>query len=829
MSFRGKKTVLLITCCFMLSSCSWWGGEKDQNPNIRLSDNRVEGFGDISCIKNAGEFLSDYFSGRSSTFEIMEMKTCIEDTLDTMFELAYKDDEVGFNRVRVKNILSSVVDNSYDLDEITELMFRLKRFFVGGGKDSFFIEEWLRFKSELPYLAKALDKSRYAVNLLFYSTKEKKLLEREILYDTLKASFQEFDFIKNKYPKTLKREEALALILSIIKVSSLNELIPLIKAGFDIVYPSEAVFYEEQKSFVKTAWDVLIFQSRIREVSFPNGLLHGEATADLIKSIGLISSRLSRWGNLYPNDYSFSIDDVKKLITELFEIGFLDVFLSDEEPLNKTFENFALRIFGSPELTSEDFNLVYKAYKTWADLYPKLLTNLDEEWAKTVLTSLSSKLDYLEVLRSDKDLFDKRYFDSFDDDTSINIRFQNLEVLLETFEKPHFISEANRPLYILFDEDRSLSALEKYFDKSLKQLFLVVVDPIARAYNPDLNQNSNPGEVVMDKLGLGKLISDFRPIGLELGLVNSYNCNFAERIFLESNLLTRNANGDGFVSVFEAAEWLGTMIVASNLTNHIFSRVSKECAYEGLEVNGYPFYKRSCFTKALFNNSETLENFFPSFKDFLRLLSSDSRKFEFEKKITNTSNIIRKLGFKLNKLDIDYYQTTITNKMNACLQNLNDNVFLEFPLSRAEFNATIAALIYIENFFLQYDKTGLKGGFFSGGDDPKGADLIIDGGEVSKFIKEKVSEEYKELILAKVKESVPSSVYQIIKGKLEKLSDGVIRLDRQNAISLISQALSDNLELDPLEQKFCYDVMRSATQGSVFYDVEAQATCPAVE
>ncbi len=829
MSFRGKKTVLLFVFSFLLTSCSWWGGEKDNNSNIRLSDNRIEGFGDISCIKNTGEFFGDYFAGRSSTAEIMEMKTCIEETLDTMFELAYKDDEIGFNRVRVKNILSSVVENSYDLDEMTELMFRLKRFFVGGGKDSFFIEEWFRFKSELPYLAKALDTSRYAASLLFYSTKEKKLLEREVLYDTLKSSFQEFDFIKNKFPKTLKKEEALALILSILKVSSLEVLTDLIKAGFDIIYPGETIFFEEQQSFVKTVWDVLIFQSRIREVSFPNGLLYGETTADLIKSVGMISSRLSRWGNLYPNEYSFLIDDVKKLISELFNSGFLDAHISNDEALNKTFENFALRIFGSPKLENEDFDLVYDAYKTWADLYPKLIVDLDDEWAKTVLISLSTNLDYSEVLATDKDLFDEKYIKSFPNDESINSRYQNFEVLLESFDKPHFISEPNRPVYILFDENRTLSPIEQYFDKSLKQLFLVVVDPIARAYNPELNRYNSPGNVVMDKLGLGKLISDFRPIGLELGLVNSYNCNFEERIFLESNLLTRNANGDEFVSVFEAAEWLGTMIVTSNLTNHVFSRIGKECAYEGIEVNGYPFYKRSCFKKSLFNNSETLENFFPSFKDYLRLLGSDSRKSEFEEKITNSSNIINNLGIKLNKLDIDYYQTTFTNKMNACLQNLNDDIFLEFPLSRAEFNGTIAALIYIENFFLQYDKTGLKGGFFGGGDDPVGSDLIIDGGEVSSFIKERVSEENKQLILGKIKEIVPSSVYKIIKGQLEKLGDGIIRLDRQYAISFMTQVLSDNLVLNPLEQEYCYDVVKSAEQGSIFYDVETQATCPVVK
>gem|GEM_PF-5942663 len=82
-------------------------------------------------------------------------------------------------------------------------------------------------------------------------------------------------------------------------------LTALIKAGFEIIYPSETVFFAEQQSFVKTVWDVLIFQSRIREVSFPNGLLYGEATADLIKSVGIISSRLSRWGSLYPDIENF--------------------------------------------------------------------------------------------------------------------------------------------------------------------------------------------------------------------------------------------------------------------------------------------------------------------------------------------------------------------------------------------------------------------------------------------------------------------------------------------------------------------------------------------
>ena len=67
----------------------------------------------MRCIKDTGSFFSGYFQGRSSTLkEIESMKDCMESTIDLMFEFAYKDDEIGFNRARIKNVLSSVVGSS---------------------------------------------------------------------------------------------------------------------------------------------------------------------------------------------------------------------------------------------------------------------------------------------------------------------------------------------------------------------------------------------------------------------------------------------------------------------------------------------------------------------------------------------------------------------------------------------------------------------------------------------------------------------------------------------------------------------------------------------
>ena len=793
-----------------ISSCSWWGdkGKSAQSTGVTLSVGNVLRFDDMRCIKNTGSFFSGYFQGRSSTSEIQSMKGCMESTIDLMFEFAYKDDAIGFNRARVKNVLSSVVGSSYEdsLDDLSDLLFRLKRFFIGGGKDSFFKEEWERFKPNLKWIADAFISSQGdAVELIFFSDRDKGLIEREGLYERLSQSFSTIDRIKNKYPKTLKIEEIEALLSSLLKVSNLDRFIPLIMAARQIIYPIENIFKFEQGSFLKTTWDVLEFQSRVREIDFGVGIFLEESLADFIKSLRILTRNFKLWSEAHPDTFSFNIDEVEKIILQMFEVEFLSNKMANFSKINESIKNILSSLFDGKIMTKEDFVFLSEIFEKWANYYPKLLEGLNLQWADNVHS----------VLKNDESFSSKNH--------------ETIDAMLNTFKKPRFVSASNNKLiHILYNDRRKLTQEESYFNKSLKHLFLTVAEPIIKAYSPEINEGLEGEAVLFDRKGMRRLFSEFRPIGLEFGFLSKYNCDSSGRAFIEANFLTRNANGDEYVSLFEATEWLGTMVVTANLTNYVFSRIDKKCAYGGQEGYGYPFYNRTCFQESLFNNHANLMNYFPGFMTYMQTLRSESTRGEFEKSIGGFKNLAHRY-YNYNELNPEFFKMVFMNQMNNCFHAKEKKEYLDFPLSRNEFNGVVAVLIYVENFFAEYDKTGISG-FFSS--DPKGSDLIIDGQELSAFLKG-IDESYLRIFARAIKKNwywwgLASENFWV--AKLSNLPETLIKLDRQRITDLIKNFMSDHFEVDQLEINFCNQVMVSAQDtGVITYDTGVALQCPIVE
>ena len=808
MFFRGR-----ILSCFILifglSSCSWWGDKVSENKGISLSAGDMLRFGDINCIRDIGVFFADFFKGHSSEPEIRSMQNCIKSTLDSMFDIAYKDDNEGFNRKRIRNLLVSFLGNSgqYDIDNLSELIFRLKRFFVGGGKNSFFKEEWNKFKPDLAELADALVSSYDAAKIIFFSKKEEdNLLAREDFYSRLSESFRIVDRVKNRHLKTLEIEEIDGLVTVLLKTSNLlKRFIPISMTAREIVYPTEGIFELGQSTFVRTVWDVFELQARLREVNSKN-ILVGESSADVVKSLGILTDKFKSWSEEYPETYSFSIDQVKNLISQMFEIGFLKKSMKSITPVNETVKNIFTRVFGDGVIKRKDFKLLSDTFESWIKYYPKLLKDLELKWAQDVYS----------VLKKEGNFNDKNA--------------QMMDDLLNDFEKPKFISGSNVPIHISYSKERYLTPEENYFDRSFKQLSMVLAALLMRAYNPELNKGKSGLDVSFDKKGLSRLLYDFRPLGLELGFVNRYSCNSFERIFKEADILTRNANGDGLMSLIETAEWFGTMVVTASLTEHVFSRIEKKCAFEGEKSYGYPFYNRSCFKKSLFNDKGNLENYFPNLSVYMKILRSESMRQEFEEKIGEYSNIAT-YYYKYQGLNSRLFKTLFINQMNTCFYaKKNIKSYLEFPLSRVEFNAVVAALIYLENSFEEYDTSGFSSGWtYSKDKDPEGADLIIDGQEFSAFVKDRVSRENMGSFIKLLQDNnlFVDLTGPVIDWALKNMLETSIKLDRQRVMDIFKNAISDSdgTAIHPLELNFCEEVMSGKESGSVSYDTEAVLQC----
>ena len=137
-------------------------------------------------------------------------------------------------------------------------------------------------------------------------------------------------------------------------MSNLDRFIPLIMAARKIIYPIENIFEFEQGSFLKTTWDVLEFQSRIREIDFGIGIFLEESLADFIKSLRILTRNFKLWSKTYPS-FSFNIDEVEKIIFQMFEVEFLSNKIANFSKINESIKDILSSLFDGKIMTKEDF------------------------------------------------------------------------------------------------------------------------------------------------------------------------------------------------------------------------------------------------------------------------------------------------------------------------------------------------------------------------------------------------------------------------------------------------------------------------------------------
>ena len=796
------RLTLFLPFLFTLS-CSWWGGENKTSDVAFVKTSDVLKGKNVDCIMNTGTFFSDYFKGHSSELEVNEMSSCVESTLDSMFQFAYREDGIGFNRTRIKNVLMSVSSENNRLDnydEIADLVFLLKRLFIGGDKDRFLKSEWDNFKKEMPAFERALIDAHQSMQLVFFSEKRRSLTRREQDYARIANLFSALDEIKNRYEKNIELEEFKDLVKVLLNVSNLEKFIPVFEAASPIILPNEESFANSQANLFKITWNVFEMQSRYREMSFAEGFLAGESLADLINATKLIVNSLDSWAEDDPVNYKFEITDVKNTVKALYDLGFLKNFLSDYQSLNQTLENIFISFFGNDKIDRADLSALRAEVLKWTDGYSLILSKFNFPWVQPTIESLN-----------------QRDFD-FTESQS-----EELENTLNRFVRPKFIASANKPIRILYDQDTVLTQQERFFDISFKHLFLSVTATMMKIYNPSIRAEvEKDSDIAVDKEVLRKLFSDFRPIGLDMGFVNPYSCDSTDRIFIEGNSLTFSGDANDTISIFEASEWLGIMISVSSITNHVFTNADASCAYGGQKLFGHNFNRRSCFRDSLFNRDSIFADYFPGFASYLNVLKSESLTANF------SSNVNDWIDDDSQSFTFDSYKNLIVNSMNTCSYLGREEEFYNFPVSRAEFNSVTAAVLYVENIFQQFDTTGLSTGLFNSVD-PNGYDMILDGQEISQLLRSKATPEMRDLVVNHIKEEYQTATYFVsrnwLRNKLLDLPEGFVKFDRSKLFALVHEFLSERVELNDLELNFCRDVMRSAENGVIDYNTEARLQC----
>lgn len=779
-----SKVFLIFIQVVLVTGCSWWGGKNTDNKVVKFDESEILGTSS-DCLDGLDTFFSSYFKGLSQERDIKENFSCIQDMSGKIFEYAKEGSvEKGFSRNEIYTAFKSVFPRKdpKSIEGNVELLFLVKRLFVGGEEDGFSRSEKVVFDQALIEIEKELISARTAIRHLFYFHKDSSLSRNES-YKTLKECFESLDSIRKTFGGALLENESFSIIKHVFKEGgSIEKYKDIALVAKNYLFGTGESFKNSEGEFFTRVFSALEVQSRFHSVNFSDGFLVGETFYDLQIALEIITDRLRVWSR-QDTAYSLNIGDVKNLVTELRALGVMRNMFSDASLVNKSFEKFLMKIFKTNQFKSESFEQFYKIIQNWIRRQNRIISRYEFSW-------VAGRLD--------------------------GLRKESVLILEEigSFHKPQFLSGIGKPT-LLKRDDEALSEEEEYFDLSLKHTLYTLVFEFFKAYSSNTSlATEEDASLSLEFADVKSIFDDLRPLALEMGFANPYTCNSENRSFIEADSLTLNGNGDNKLSINEAVEWMGTMISVSSVSKHMFDKVEPKCAIPGIKVLGHNFMSRSCAVEELFGRSRVIGSYFPSTLPYLELLNSEGRKEEFEDNL-NSWILTPKAG------DNTSYSKFLSTAFNNCGQE-------DFPLNRGELNTVVAVNYYLENVFYQFDKTGLKNWAWS--DDPKGSDFIIDGAELSNFLKKKMSYQMDNLV--KLYEDKYPNIRHIVKGRtirntLTNLPESSAKFDRVSIFGLIDGAISGFFKKEPhqYEKNYCNDVYSSFQQKDIFYRKEERLMC----
>jgi|GEM_PF-3395144 len=294
MLFRLILSLIFITS---VSACSWWGGEKHDGSTLKLDEGEVLGKS-TDCIDETGTFFFNYFKGTTTDADIQRNFKCVVDTIDVIFENANEQQpQKGFSRDEMSKIFTTIFPNK-DKEFLTdniEILFLIKRVFVGGLIDGFSRLDHKNLKEALPKVQKEFSASKKAIAHLFYG-EDKTFESRSEGLEQLNKSFRALDKVKSDYKGELTEPEGRSVVTQIFKQQTLKRFVKLALVAKTFVFNNDPkVFLVSQKDFFERLIRVLEAQARLRSLDFSKGFLFGKSYYDLKHAVLLVGASFLKW------------------------------------------------------------------------------------------------------------------------------------------------------------------------------------------------------------------------------------------------------------------------------------------------------------------------------------------------------------------------------------------------------------------------------------------------------------------------------------------------------------------------------------------------------
>jgi len=788
MSFKS-----LIFSFFVLTSftgCSWWGGDLPDNSVIKLNEKNV--LENSACIDEVGAFFSNYFSGTTTEAEINRNFLCINNTMDTIFENAIeKNVDKGFTKGELSQILETIFPRKEKifLNDNIEVLYLLKRIFVGGALDGFNRADHRNLVSVLPKIKFEFIKSRQEVKHIFLGSKMT-FAARIKGFDQLRLSFKSLDQIRSDAGGELTEPEAITLIEQIFKSEGISKYKGLAYMAKTFVYNDEPeVFNNSQKDFFERLINVFEVQAKLRSLDFKKGFLFGKSFYDLESAVLMTSRSLTKWAGADSRWY-IDVKSVGDILKASRDAGFWEDKFSDPDLVSLSIKKMLSQIFEKERLDLSSMKKLDQIFTGWVTRQESIISKYKFPWIEN---KKNTKLD----------------------SESLNIVEE-----VESFKFPQFVSESNAPITIK-RRGNTLVPAKLYFDQSLKHLLISTANEVFKAYSSvqPFTKDAPRQRITLTLPDVTRIFNDIRPLGLEFGFNDPHHCGSEKRVVIEADSFTLSGNGDNRVSIRESVEWLATMISVASVSNQVFNRIEESCSLPGMKVLGSSFLGRKCALNQVAGDDQMLRDHFPDAFNYVDMLKSDTRRESFEKRLGGLADWFDKVKYK--KETANDFLTNRFDSSNTCSDKDN------FPYSKREFNTSFAINIYVENFFYQFDKSGVDS-WWPGTTDPSGSDFIIDGGELSKFFKAKATS-LMDTLVPIYKDAHWSTRHfsdNRVKRTLRNLPENANYMDRSRVFQLLKMFLSVDKEEDrhPFADKYCRDVSRTQ-DSSIFYRQEDRLMC----
>ncbi|MCM0605369.1 MAG: hypothetical protein KA715_04705 [Xanthomonadaceae bacterium] len=586
----------LMSVAALSVGCGILGQNKAFDKNIFFKSNSA------GCLNQFGNQFETYLVGDVSANEWETTWNCVDSTLTQFQSFARGSDIEGFTVSDIKMLLENfLLTNKTVSDSFVESNLELKAALIGGNPNLLSYKEVNRLRDLL-----ALVKKETTTLIPFMKARKLGNSKADLvrLSQAVEASGKRMStFFEGKPLHTLQKAKMKALLDGLRTTFGWNIPVELVDALFAA---KETIISGSGESIEGSAWSK-VFQiagtgagSLLALKAYtPDSKM--ELITDLIRAHENMTFQVLAW-----QGGSLKHEKINNIIDQLPE----EWKKIDGEILKKTIKNVSSRILFSTTTDGFDlgsFQTMFLFLDDWmrADGHSEAIFKLFPPYTTTV-TQNEFNLKALVYLNK---------MDSILDQNSVR--------------KVIEVSQKYRPLFEPGESEiRFQTGVQLSLNHMKKMvLFNLLSNHMMKCYALSKNKAINPNGVTADNFK--EIFDDFGPIAGQLNLIDVTFPNLYLKRFREADLFTFASNGNQFVDVDEATNYLAVIASSFTLSRKIKSDTENECALsdgskDKLEWNWMDI---NCFRGKISDGLETYLRMFPMLKNYFNRLSiSDQRK-----------------------------------------------------------------------------------------------------------------------------------------------------------------------------------------------------------